>query len=77
MATVINAFALLAEDMPTARLVITGHAGDLAARERWHADGGNQESSAHIELAGLVSAERYRELLRTADLAVQRATSLR
>ncbi len=71
MSTVIDAFALVAADLPTARLVITGDAGQLAARESWHADGPGGTPNGRIELLGDVSAERYRDLLRNADLAVQ------
>jgi glycosyltransferase involved in cell wall biosynthesis len=71
VATVIDAFALLATEMPAARLVIAGYPGDPAASERWHGDGVEHASQANIELAGEISAERYVDLLQTADLAVE------
>ena len=63
MTTLIDAFELLSADLPTARLVITGHVEALRAR--------TQASRGPIEFLGDVGPERYRELLRTADLAVQ------
>ena len=71
MATLINAFALLSADMPTARLVITGYAGDLAAGDGWQTGGRSEDPGARVQFAGQVSAEAYRDLLRTADLGVQ------
>ncbi len=66
--TLIDAFALLAEQMPTARLVI---AGDSVDSHRWNDYAGEHAASATIELSSQVSVERYAELLRSADLAVQ------
>ncbi len=66
--TLIDAFALLAAEMPEARLVI---AADSAESDRWHGYASEHAPQAMIELAGGVSAERYAELLRSADLAVQ------
>ena len=71
LATVIGAFALLAAELPSARLVIAGHAGDPAECERWYRYANDHAPNAEIELAGQLSARRYAELLRTADLAVQ------
>jgi glycosyltransferase involved in cell wall biosynthesis len=62
MATLMDAFALLAADMPTARLVITGHVGRYAR---------TQLSRASINFLGSVGAAWQTELLQTADLAVQ------
>lgn len=70
IATLIRAFGLLASDMPTARLVIAGPT-DSAESQRWHRYIDEHAPGANIELPGEVSAERYSELLRTADLAVQ------
>ena len=68
IATVIDAFALLAAEIPAARLVI---AGDSVGSEGWHGYASEHAPKADIELAGEVSVERYAELLRTADVAVQ------
>jgi glycosyltransferase involved in cell wall biosynthesis len=62
MSTLIDAFALLSDEEPAARLVITGRAGPQVSA---HA------ARAPVEFLGLVGPERYGELLRTADLAVQ------
>jgi glycosyltransferase involved in cell wall biosynthesis len=62
MSTLIDAFALLSDEEPVARLVITGRVGPQA---RAHA------GRAPVEFLGLVGPERYGELLRTAGLAVQ------
>jgi glycosyltransferase involved in cell wall biosynthesis len=70
LATLIRAFALLATEMPAARLVIAGPT-DAAESERWHRYKQEHAPRANIEIPGAVSAERYAELLRTADLAVQ------
>jgi glycosyltransferase involved in cell wall biosynthesis len=71
VATVIDAFALLAAEMPDARLLIAGGAVDGAESDRWRDYAGEQARGASIELAGQLSAGRYVALLRTADLAVQ------
>ena len=71
VATLIDAFALLAVEMPAARLVIAGHAGDHAASDRWHGYASEHAPNTNIELAGELSAERYAEVLQSADLAVQ------
>jgi glycosyltransferase involved in cell wall biosynthesis len=70
LATLISAFGLLAADLPDARLVIAGTAA-LDQSQRWHNYVRQHAPDANIELPGHVSAERYAELLRTADLAVQ------
>lgn len=62
MATLIEAFELLCAEMPTARLVITGYVEPEAR---------TQAAQLPIEFLGDVAAERYVELLKTADLAVQ------
>jgi glycosyltransferase involved in cell wall biosynthesis len=61
MATIINAFELLAVEVPSARFVITGHV-DPDPRRR--------PSRASINFLGNVGPEWHTELLRTADLAV-------
>jgi glycosyltransferase involved in cell wall biosynthesis len=70
ISTLIDAFGLVAVDVPTARLVIAGPL-DRAESERWHRYATEHSPNANIELSGEVSKERYAELLRTADLAVQ------
>jgi glycosyltransferase involved in cell wall biosynthesis len=62
MTTLIDAFELLFSELPTARLVITGHVAP---------DARTQASRAPVEFLGNVGPERYLELLETADLAVQ------
>jgi glycosyltransferase involved in cell wall biosynthesis len=69
--TVIDAFALVSAEVPDARLVIAGGAVDGAESDRWRDYAGEQARGARIDLAGQVSAGRYVELLRAADLAVQ------
>jgi glycosyltransferase involved in cell wall biosynthesis len=69
--TLIDAFSLLAAEMPAARLVIAGEAADGVETDRWRGYAREHAPNACIELAGDVGAERYDELLRTADLAVQ------
>ena len=71
IATLIDAFALLAVEVPAARLVIAGRAVDTDEPDRWHGYAGEHAPQAAIELAGELSAERYAELLQSADLAVQ------
>jgi len=70
VATVIDAFALLAAELPGARLVIAG-GSDPAESERWRGYAGEHAPGADIEFVGQVGSERYTELLRRADLAVQ------
>jgi glycosyltransferase involved in cell wall biosynthesis len=71
LATVIDAFVLLAAQIPTARLVIAEHARNLAETKRWRTYVGDRAPKATIELVVRPSAERYEELLASADLAVQ------
>ena len=71
IATVIDAFALLVAETPGARLAIAGGAIDGAESDRWRGYADEHAPGAKVELAGEVSPERYAELLRTADLAVQ------
>jgi glycosyltransferase involved in cell wall biosynthesis len=62
MSTLIEAFALLSKDLPTARLAVTGWVGPETSRDA---------VGVPVEFLGQVSAERYAELLRSAHLAVQ------
>ena len=71
IATVIEAFALLAADVPTARLVIAGRTVDDAQSRRWREYASEHAPTANIEVAREPSAEAYAELLGSADLAVQ------
>jgi glycosyltransferase involved in cell wall biosynthesis len=71
VAALIDGFGLLAEHMPTARLMIVGPFADPDGSERWHRYASEHAPDANVELPGEVSKERYAELLRTADLAVQ------
>ncbi|MBV8954140.1 MAG: glycosyltransferase, partial [Solirubrobacterales bacterium] len=71
IATLIDAFALLNVEMPNARLVIADRAPELGASERWRDYAREHIPNASVELAGEVSAERYVELLQSADLAIE------
>jgi glycosyltransferase involved in cell wall biosynthesis len=68
--TLILAFAQLAEHLPSAQLVIAGPATDGELR-RWRDEAAALAPGACIEIPGAVPESRYRELLETADLAVQ------
>jgi glycosyltransferase involved in cell wall biosynthesis len=70
IATLINAFGQLAIDLPDARLVIAGpiHGEDL---DRWHRYATEHAPHANIDLLGDGGADRYADLLRTADLAAE------
>jgi glycosyltransferase involved in cell wall biosynthesis len=70
IATLVRAFAVLADEVPAARLVIAGPMDDVES-VRWHDYVAEHASGANIELPGRVSAERYGELLGAADVAVQ------
>ena len=71
IAELIEAWRLLAMDMPGARLTIVGRFVALGESERWHRYAREHAPDATIEFTGDVSQERYAELLKTADLAVQ------
>jgi glycosyltransferase involved in cell wall biosynthesis len=71
IATLIDAFALLAVDVPTARLVIAVRAGDPAESDRWRGYANEHAPNASIDVPRTMTAERYLRLLRSADLAVQ------
>jgi glycosyltransferase involved in cell wall biosynthesis len=66
----IEAFALLAERLPDARLVIAGD-GDEAGLDHWRAFARQRAPRATVEIPGRVDAERWAHLLARADLAVQ------
>jgi glycosyltransferase involved in cell wall biosynthesis len=66
----IRAFALVATELPGARLVIAGPTDEAESR-RWHAYAAAHAPEAEIEIPGQVDDARYAELLATADLAVQ------
>jgi glycosyltransferase involved in cell wall biosynthesis len=70
VATLIDAFATLASERPQARLVVAGPTDDAESR-RWHDYARERAPGASIEIPGHVDAERYRALLRDADVAVQ------
>lgn len=68
--TLIEAFALLGERLPDVRLVVAGD-GDEAGLDHWRALARERAPYATIEITGHVAAERWADLLRRADLAVQ------
>jgi glycosyltransferase involved in cell wall biosynthesis len=70
LASLISAFALVAAERPAARLIIAGATDDAESR-RWHSYVREHAPGANIEIPGHVGPERYAELLREADLAVQ------
>jgi glycosyltransferase involved in cell wall biosynthesis len=73
LATLIEAFAMLSASHPQARLVIAGPADD-AELERWRRYAREHAPGADVEVSGHLPPERFRELLATADLAVQLRT---
>jgi glycosyltransferase involved in cell wall biosynthesis len=70
LATLISAFGLLCTNVPNARLVIAGPS-DHVETERWNSYAAEHAPGADMSLTGHLSSERYAELLRKADLAVQ------
>ena len=66
----ISAFGLLLGRVPGARLVIAGPT-QPSESERWHALANQVGAAGRVEIPGHVDEERYSELLRAADLAVQ------
>jgi glycosyltransferase involved in cell wall biosynthesis len=70
LASLISAFALVAANRPTARLVIAGPTDDAESR-RWHEYVREHAPDADIEIPGHVDSKRYATLLEEADLAVQ------
>jgi glycosyltransferase involved in cell wall biosynthesis len=73
LASLIDAFAIISASEPQARLVIAGPAHD-AELERWREYATAHAPGANVELSGHLPAERFRELLATADVAVQLRT---
>jgi len=70
IASLISAFALVAAERPTARLVIAGPTDEAESRH-WRDYAHEHAPEANIEIPGHVSSDRYRSLLLEADLAVQ------
>jgi len=70
LASLIDAFALVAAQWPGARLVIAGPAPD-SELSRWREFARKQAPAAQIELPGHLPALTYSKLLHDADLAVQ------
>jgi glycosyltransferase involved in cell wall biosynthesis len=70
VAQIIDAFARVAIEYPTARLVVAGPIED-ADPLRWHTYAEQHAPGVAIELPGYLPAERFAALLREADVAVQ------
>jgi glycosyltransferase involved in cell wall biosynthesis len=70
IATLIDAFGLVATRWPAARLVIAGPI-DGADRRHWEAYASEHAPGAWVEITGHLERERYSLLLETAALAVQ------
>ena len=70
LSTLISAFALMAERLPAARLVIAGPTDDAEA-DRWRRYVDEHAPGARVELTGRVDDPAYEALLEQADLAVQ------
>ncbi len=68
--TLIEAFALLAAQVPGARLVIAGD-GDDDSLDEWRAFARERAPHAAVEFPGRLDEERWAQLLAGADLAVQ------
>lgn len=66
----IEAFGALSLRHPGARLVLAGSADEFGPAH-WEALAREHAPGASVEIAGYVESDRYDELLRTADLAVQ------
>jgi len=73
LATLIDAFALLAESLQHARLVIAGP-GEEAELERWRAYARDHAPGADVKVTGHLPQATLREMLGSADLAVQLRT---
>jgi glycosyltransferase involved in cell wall biosynthesis len=71
IATLIEAFAMLALEMPTARLVVADRTVDETEVDRWREYASREGPGANMDFAGERTVDWYGELLRTADLAVQ------
>ncbi|HEX2704030.1 MAG TPA: glycosyltransferase [Solirubrobacteraceae bacterium] len=70
IASLIDAFALVAERRPRAQLVIAGPIDD-GDRQHWEAYASEQAPGARIEITGHIERERYSRLLGQAAVAVQ------
>jgi glycosyltransferase involved in cell wall biosynthesis len=70
VAILIEAFAAFAVKHPAARLVLAGPA-DESGRAHWESLARERAPATDVEVTGHLDAERYAELLRRADLAVQ------
>jgi glycosyltransferase involved in cell wall biosynthesis len=68
--TLIAAVGTLAETRPAAHLTIAGP-GDATELERWRACARELAPAGSVEITGHVDADRYRQLLGEADVAVQ------
>jgi glycosyltransferase involved in cell wall biosynthesis len=73
LAALIDAFALMCESHPGARLVIAGP-GDEVELERWRGYAREHAPRANVEVTGDLPAARFGQLLESADLAVQLRT---
>jgi glycosyltransferase involved in cell wall biosynthesis len=70
ISVLIDAFAAFALKHPAARLVLAGPA-DESGRAHWLGLARERAPGTDVEVTGHLDAERYAELLRRADLAVQ------
>jgi glycosyltransferase involved in cell wall biosynthesis len=73
LAALIAAFALFSREFPAARLALAGPS-DEGERERWQAYAHEHAEGANVDFMGHLSEARFRELLDSADLAVQLRT---
>ena len=73
IASLIDAFGLVAARRPGARLVIAGPI-DNADRRHWQGYASEHAPGTSVEITGYVARERYTRLLRTAAVAVQLRT---
>jgi glycosyltransferase involved in cell wall biosynthesis len=74
LATLIDAFALLARERPQARLVLAGPA-DGGEHERWRAHAAAAGIGDRVEITGHLPFEQYEGLLARATVAVQLRTT--
>jgi glycosyltransferase involved in cell wall biosynthesis len=74
LATLIDAFSLLAADRPGARLVLAGPA-DEPEQERWRRHAEEAGVSEQVEIPGHVDFAEYERLLGSATVAVQLRTT--
>jgi glycosyltransferase involved in cell wall biosynthesis len=73
LAALITAFGLLSREFPKARLAFAGP-GDDGESQRWQAYAREHAPGADVDFMGHLSEARFRELLDSADLAVQLRT---